>query len=440
MKQLSRMAGVLAFAFWVMMTLGGLPNALAATGDDAGDDDIIIIEEEGADDIGELSNQFDLLADEITEIRDTFGSFRKNVNVTGYGEVHINAPTDGGNTVFDAHRFVIGINARFTDWIFLNVEVDYEHGAQQLEFEMGYLDFLINPLFNLRVGVVLIPVGFLNEYHEPVFFWTVERPLLQSQIIPTSWQGTGGGAFGTVNALGGINYRLYVVNSLQSVRPNGFGSGSGVGNGGNSGRFRSSSGIRSGRLQPNNAIGEDIAVTGRLEFTGLFPGLQVGLSFWTGDTTHEIIQANGRTTLLEADVKFRIQWFEMNATIANIHVNDAEVINAFMTTQVAAGGNQNVASNMLGYNIQVGVHVPQLLNMGTTQDFVVHFMYEFVDTQDSAAPGFANLAQFERDVYTAGFAWFATPNVALKADFTHVTTGVGTSTSTANFGMAYMFF
>jgi opacity protein-like surface antigen len=454
---IGRWAAVLSLALFVGMTPLGAQNSSAADDDiliiEDGGDDILIIEEDGGGaNVQELEDQFDRLADELDELRDRFGSVTRNVNVTGYGEVHFNLPTDGRRSEFDAHRFVLGVNARFTDWIFLSAEIDYEHGAQELEFEMGYLDFLIDPRFNVRAGVVLIPVGFLNEFHEPVLFWTVERPLLQNKLIPTSWNGTGAGFFGTLgNFLGGMNYRFYVVNSLQSVRPDGFSSGSGTGKGGNSGRFRAESGIRSGRLQPNKAIGEDIALTGRVEFTNLFPGFQLGGSFYTGNTTHNLIEAGGRVTLLEADIKYRKKWFEMNASIVNIHVNDAEIINQFMATQVGptptpvGGGNQNVASNMLGYNVQFGVHVPQLLQMGTTQDFVVHFMYEFIDTQNDAAPGFVKLPQHERDVFTTGVVWFPTPNVAVKMDYTHIDyaalgASAGLNQDDVNLGIAYMFF
>jgi len=453
---IGRWAAVLSLALFIGMTPLGAQNSSAADDDiliiEDGGDDILIIEEEGGGaNVEELEDQFDRLADELDELRDRFGSVTRNVNVTGYGEVHFNMPTDGRDASFDAHRFVLGVNARFTDWIFLSAEIDYEHGAQQLEFEMGYLDFLIDPKFNVRAGVVLIPVGFLNEFHEPVLFWTVERPLLQNALIPTSWNGTGGGFFGTLgNFLGGMNYRIYMVNSLQSIRPDGFGSGSGTGAGGNSGRFRASNGIRSGRLQPNSAIAEDLALTGRVEFTNLFPGFQLGASFYTGHTTHNIIPAGGHTTLLEADIKYRKKWFEMNATIVNIHVNDAEIINQFMSTQtVTAGGNQNVASNMLGYNVQFGIHVPQLLQMATTQDFVFHIMYEFVDTQNDAAPGFVKLTQHERDVYTVGGVWFPTPNVAVKADYTHTDFDenpglapgtINLNTDQVNLGIAFMFF
>ncbi len=420
-------------------------------------DDILIIEEDGGGSLEDLREEINRLADEIDDMRDIFGTIRKNVNVTGYGETHFNIPTDERDSTFDAHRFVIGINARFTDWIFLNAEIDYEHAGQELEFEMGYLDFLLDPKINFRAGTVLVPVGFLNEFHEPVLFWTVERPVFHNRIIPTSWNGTGGGFFGTFgNFLGGMNYRLYAINSLQSIREDGFSSGSGTGRGGSSGRFRASSGIRSGRLQPNQAIASDIALTGRIEFSNLLPGFQLAGSFYTGQTTQGLIQEGGRTTIIEGDIKYRRKWFEMNASVANVHINNAAELNNFAIAQnvIAAGkgnsavfpdvaNNRFIASNILGYNVQFGIHWPQLLGKSTSHDVVTHFMYEFIDTQNEMPAGFAPQtgSRGETDVYTAGVTWFpSTPNVALKADYTHQVFTDGTSNNQINFGMAYMFF
>jgi hypothetical protein len=438
MKYILSLAGVLVLVGSILPSAAWSQNAPAPKKQDADiliieddGDDILIIEEEGGGSVEDLREELDRLADEIDEMRDTFGTLRKNVNVTGYGETHFNVPIDndpGRPNEFDAHRFVIGVNARLADWIFLSAEIDYEHAAQELEFEMGYLDFLLDPKVNFRVGTVLIPVGFLNEYHEPTLFWTVERPQFQSRIIPTSWNGTGGGFFGTFgNFLGGMNYRVYAVNSLDSVATNG--------------RFRSGSGIRSGRLLPDHAIAEDIALTGRVEFSNLFPGFQLGGSFYTGETTHSSLEQGGQTTVLEADIKYRYKWFEMNASFANIHINNAvEITNAL----VAQGrGDGNVASNLLGYNIQAGIHWPQLLGKSTSHDVVTHFMYEFIDTQNQMSAGLTQQtgSKGETDVYTAGVTWFpSTTNVSLKMDYTHQRFLDGTSTDQVNFGMAYMFF
>lgn len=391
----------------------------------------------GAQDLNELERRINVLSDELDDMKEHGGAGGSDrVTIHGYGELHFNLPTDGsGDGEFDNHRFVMGVHAKLTDWIHLNAEIDFEHAAQELEFEFGYLDFLIDPAYNFRVGVMLAPVGFLNEFHEPPLFWTVERPDFQKRIIPTTWNVSGVGVFGT--PMDGVNYRLYVVNALQSIRPAGFGTGAGTGAGGNGGFFRAKDGIRKGRLQPNEAIFESIAVTGRVELTKLLDGLQVGLSFHTGNTSQNLINEGGMTTLLEADVKYRYKWFDMNASIAHINISDAAALNTFAAT--ASTGSGNIPSGIFGWNVQAGVHVLQLLGISSTHDIIPFVMYEFTDTQNEMPVGFAPDPAQEKKITTVGVSYMPIPAVALKAGYQHTSKGNGDGEDRVQFGMAYMY-
>ncbi|MCZ6540587.1 MAG: hypothetical protein O6704_02950, partial [Nitrospinae bacterium] len=202
-------------------------------------------------------------------------------------------------------------------------------------------------------------------------------------------------------------------------------------------RFRDGSGIRSGRLQPDEAIFEDFAITGRVELTKLFKGFQTGFSFYTGNTTQNIIPEGGRTTILEADVKYRYKWFETNASIAHISVSDAAAINNFL---IAEGENDgNVASGIFGWNVQVGVHMPQLLGLSTSQDVVLFALYEFIDTQNEMPAGFAPDLKNERKILTTGISYQPIPEVALKFDYQHTSKSNGDRVDQVNIGMAYMY-
>ncbi|MGV7221792.1 MAG: hypothetical protein ACQ9MH_09715 [Nitrospinales bacterium] len=397
----------------------------------------------------ELEQMIDDLTDEFDVYKatnDANTSFYGNkVLVFGYGELHFNVPTDGRQSKADQHRYVLGIQTRLTDWIQFNAEIDFEHAVQELEFELGHLSFLINPAFNVRTGYMLLPVGFLNEFHEPPLFWTVERPLLQRSVIPTTWSGAGAGFYGT--PFQGVNYRFYVVNSIQSVRPYDF-DGEHMGAGGNSGVFKASNGIRNGRSFVDEVIAEDFAVTGRVEFTNLYPGLQVAGSFYTGETTHDVIDEGGRTTLLEGDIQYRWNWFQMNATYAHIFIDDAADINDFrnMTGMGGAPADDTVAkigitpNEIYGWNVQAGIHVPQMLGLDTRQDLVPYFLYEMIDLQADIPDGFGPKdPKLSQDVLTFGISYLPIPNVALKFDFTQHWFGDDTKTETANMAVSYMY-
>ena len=390
-------------------------------------------------DTQELERKIDLLSDEVDDLKSRgigAGTTDHNrVSVHGYGELHLNHVPGRGDTQIDNHRFAIGVHALLTDWIHLNAEFDFEHGAQELELELAYLDFLLDSAFNVRAGVMLAPVGLLNETHEPNLFWTVERPLLQERLIPTSWNGGGAGIFGT--PMDGVSYRVYAMNSLQSIAKAGASAGAGNGNGGATSAF-DNNGIRGGRGQVNNRIADDFSVFARVELTRLFPGLQVGLSVVNGDTTHDIIDEGGNMTLLEADVRYRWNWFDMNASIVNIDIDDAAALNTFCATSTGCSGG--IAENNFGYNIQAGIHLPQLLGWKTSHDIIPHFMFERVRTQDEMPTGTAaNRARNRDEVYTFGVAYLPTPSVSLKTDYTVTKLGDNTSTDQFNVGIAYMY-
>lgn len=394
----------------------------------------------------ELEKKIDLLSDEVDSLKSrgigAGTSDHNRVSVHGYGEMHFTQNTDNGDAEIDNHRFVIGVHALLTDWIHLNAEVDFEHAAQELEFELGYLDFLLDPALNFRAGVMLAPVGLLNETHEPNLFWTVERPLLQGQLIPTTWNGGGVGLFGS--PMDGVNYRLYAMNSVQSVTNDDTADGGGAGGSGGSGKSFSSSGIRGGRAQVNERIANDFSVFARLELTKLYPGLQLGFSLVNGDTTHDIIEEDGNMTLLEADIKYRWKWFDMNASIVNTDINDAAAMNTFCDD--GNGGKRcntnGIASNNFGYNVQAGVHLPQLMGWKTSHDIIPHFMFERVRTQDEMDTGTGNSPDRSKNrngVYTFGVAYLPTPNVSIKIDHTHTNTEDRKSTDKLNLGIAYMY-
>ncbi len=235
----------------------------------------------------------------------------------------------------------------------------------------------------------------------------------------------------------GLNYRVYAVRSVQSLRPPGFSSGSGNGGGRQSGQFSASSGIGSGTLQENKAIAEDWAATGRVELTKLFPGLQLGFSFYTGNTTHDIINEGGFILLLEGDMQFRWNWFEMNASIANIDVDNAAAINSYCTANTSCSAD--VGDNIFGWNIQVGVHVPQLLGMHISHDIVSFFLYEKVRPQDSVPSGTTPTRGVNEEVVTFGVSYLPIPSVAIKADYQQFLLDYNKSKDQFNMGIAYVF-
>ena len=119
-------------------------------------------------------------------------------SIGGYGELHYNN-IEGASPTFDFHRFVLFFNHAFNEKLKFYSEVELEHAISgdgqkgEVELEQAYLDWRLNDRLSLQGGVMLLPVGFLNETHEPDTFYGVERPIVESKIIPTTWWGAGVG-------------------------------------------------------------------------------------------------------------------------------------------------------------------------------------------------------------------------------------------------------
>src|SRR5690349_18432262 len=114
--------------------------------------------------------------------------------VAGYMEAHFNKDS-GEPGRADFHRFVLLFGHSFSDRIKFWSELEVEHalveGGEErgeLALEQAYLDFLVKPALNFRGGMVLSPVGLINERHEPPAFNGVERPFVETVIIPTTWR------------------------------------------------------------------------------------------------------------------------------------------------------------------------------------------------------------------------------------------------------------
>lgn len=144
------------------------------------------------------------------------------INLGGYTEFSY---VDRGDKIssFDQNRVVAELGAQLHERIKLYLEVEYEHGAiieggeetgSELELEQAWLDFSINKALNFRAGMILVPVGRYNLYHEGHINNFVDRPLVNRRIAPTTWFEEGLGFHGTPldTSFLGISYEAYVFN------------------------------------------------------------------------------------------------------------------------------------------------------------------------------------------------------------------------------------
>lgn len=320
--------------------------------------------------------------------------------VSGYMDFHVNKPTDS-TAIVDFHRFVLLFSHRFSDRIRFVGELELEHAvveggekSGEVELEQAYIDFLVKPALNFRAGMVLVPVGLLNERHEPPVFHGVERPFVDTFIIPSTWFDAGAGVHGSFAK--GFRYRAYVMAPLDATG------------------FTAEEGLRDSAQQGSEAQLRNVAWTGRLEYVGL-PGLQAGVSFWRGETGFDVPRIKTGVGLYEFDARFRQGRFEGRGEHAHIYVSGAEPLNDALGR--LRGVDPNIAQEMQGSYVEASYRV---LPSSAPHDAAVFVRYENFDTQYRMAPGALKLPEFDRDAWVVGATYWVDPDVAIKFDYSHV--------------------
>jgi hypothetical protein len=341
--------------------------------------------------------------------------------ISGYMELHLNSPDDGP-TILDFHRFVLLLSHRFTDRIRFVGELELEHAfvegleeAGELELEQAYLDFLINRAFNLRAGMVLVPIGIINERHEPPVFQGVERPFVDTVIVPTTWFEVGAGVHGEIGE--GLRYRGYVLAPLNALE------------------FTAEEGIREGRQKGAEANIRNPAFAGRLEYLTV-PGLQLGVSGWLGESSFAVPRLDTTVWLAEADARYRAGRTELRAQYAHVGISDAARLNDAI--ERTTGVSPNVARQLRGFYFE-GAY--RIWNGGPARDLALFTRYENFDTQFKMPEGFTPLEEFDRTAWIFGATYYPDPDVAVKIDFTTLKnrSGFVRAPRTFNVGIGWWF-
>jgi len=246
-----------------------------------------------------MQEQLNALADAVES---PSASQAKQVHIGGYGELHYNNweyPDGAKFKELDFHRFVLFFGYDFTESIRFHSELELEHSIAgdgqngEIELEQAYIEFDLTENMETKAGLFLIPVGILNETHEPTTFYGVERNPVEKNIIPTTWW-EGGAALTGRFGDSGMSYDLAITSGLD---------------GGTS--------IRGGRQKVSEATANDFAYTGRLKYTGV-PGLELaGTAQYQANMAQSLDPDIGSGVLLSAHAIWNISQFQVRALYAS---------------------------------------------------------------------------------------------------------------------------
>jgi hypothetical protein len=374
------------------------------------------------------------------------------LKIGAYGEMRFGGqqnPDANGQwqTGFDAARLVLLPTYQFTDNIIFNSEIEFEHGGVAFdaddklhgtaEIEQAYVDFRIAPYFNIRApGIDLVPIDWLNLYHEPTNFYSVRRPELDNGLIPSTWKAPAASIWGQITE--GLNYQFQVSQALEDfgddfalrtdangvpLFPVGYAPGiDGI----------DALGLSQAPLGDFRQLSNYLGYTFRLSYAPAFwPGFDGGSSvYFTPSTTPRGAYSNtgillGRSslTIFETDFRYHVPdtGLEFRGEFVDVLFGNPANLRANNDTDPF----DNVGKSMFGGSAEVAYHLPLTPFfgpiLGSNWEAVPFYRYTYQNFQtggfagtDFNFPTGSGIQQF----HDVGFAVYPTPELVLKLNYT----------------------
>jgi hypothetical protein len=357
------------------------------------------------------------------------------LSIGAYGELKFggdDAP-GGWKDGFDAGRIVLLPTLQVTDSIIFNAELEFERGGiaededdkltGSVDVEQAYVDFKFNDHFNWRApGVDVVPFGFINLFHEPTQFYSVQRPELDNGLIPTTWFEGSTSVYG--KTVDNLNYQFQINTGLEDIGQNG-----GVPDGPYDPGISGTEALGLARTpigdfnQTKNAPGFAL----RLSYTPPFiPGLAGSTSvFYTPNVTPRGAHADngdalGHSSVTMFDTEFRYRvpktGFELRGEFVDVFFGSPGNLRANNDSDPT----DNVGDSMWAYSLEMAYHLDLAEKIKNGWEIVPFYRYTYEDLQTG---GFAGrdenspTGQGKRQFHTFGLALFPTAQIVLKLDY-----------------------
>ena len=402
MKHLNKLCAALA-----ILAIGASSQAIADDHEPPSPEEMWKIIQQQQSEIATLKNQIEgtaeaveATAQAVEEGASSSAGWWNKTSLGGYGEVHLET---GTADQVDAHRYVLFVGHEFSDSIRMFSEFELEHSLAgdgkpgEVELEQAYIEYDYAPGHHALAGLWLVPVGIMNETHEPPTFFGVERNNVEKNIIPTTWWECGAGLRG--NLQNGLGYDLYAHSGLQTPVTG-------------SSAFK----IRSGRQKCAEAVAEDWATTGRITYSGM-PGLKLALS---AQYQNDLTQGDATTnaTLVTPHAIYSKDGFEVRALYARWDLN----------------GSANIGG--IGRDRQEGWYIEPSYRFDLASGHEMGFFTRYATFDNNAGDD----TDSETDEIHLGVNYWPHDDVVLKADYMTQDTAPGTdSDDRVNLGVGFQF-
>lgn len=352
----------------------------------------------------------------------------EKLSIGGYGEVHYNQQISGNtryNGNMDVHRMVLFFGYQFNDKTSFVTEIEYEH-VKELYVEQAFLNYNVRSNIGLRAGLMLVPMGIVNEYHEPTTFNGVERPNVDKYIVPTTWREIGVGVNGRLSFFS-LKYQLYVMNGF-----NGYDAG---------GKLRGSDGLRKGRQKGAESTFTSPSLSAKLDYYGV-KGLNIGLSGYFGKTQSSEFDGLDKDddfakeiadstrvgiSMLGLDFRYKLDAWQFKGQYIHSFINDVKEYNDKT--------GKDLGKQMQGYYLEASYN----LLYGKEQALIPFVRYESYDTHFKVADNMIANKAYDRVDLFLGLSYHLAKGAVVKADYQWSKDGTDVKKNFINFGVGVWF-
>jgi len=314
----------------------------------------------------------------------------------GYGELNYYRPThDTSQTTADAARVVLGFEHRWNDRTRLVTELEWEHAVTssedqgESEVEQAYVEYQLNQNLSTKTGLFLIPMGLLNEHHEPTQYYGVARNFVETAIIPTTWRE--GGLSWDAGLSTGFDLSKWDATSTEGRE----------------------SPLGSIHQELQLAKAKDLSALGAINYRGI-PGLLVGASLFSGKAgqgTPDFPAPDARVTLWDVHGRWTPGSWDLAALYSRGHISDTAALNVTLV-----GNPTLVPEDFFGWYVQ-GAYKLWSRDETSATPFLRYERYNTGSKYATLPAGLTPDALPTEGVWTAGLNFYLNPSVVFKMDY-----------------------
>ncbi|MFD1294150.1 hypothetical protein ACFQ5N_09915 [Lutibacter holmesii] len=316
----------------------------------------------------------------------------KGITLGGYGQIDYNEPDGSAPGKLDVHRLVLLFAYKFNDRVSFLTEIELEH-VKEVYVEQAFVKYKVAESVNVLAGLMLVPMGIINEFHEPTTYHGVERPNVDKYIVPTTWRELGIGVSGNINSAS-LKYQAYIFNGFISYID-----GAGV--------LRGSDGLRKGRQKGAESLITSANFSTKLDYYGI-RGLRVGLAGYFGKTQTEdtsIEESTVGVSMIGLDARYVYKNLELRGQYIYTDLSDTDAYNMF--------SGKDLGSQMTGVYGEVAYNFP----LKGVQQLTPFLRYEKYNTHAATAGDLVQNKAYDRDDVTFGLDYKVANGVVFKVDY-----------------------